>query len=202
MKDKKKIIGSIVIVFILGIFTIIGYVVSKPEEVTIKEDEIFVENTKSIDKSKEKRKKEIIVYVNGQVNNPGVYKLNENSRLQELIKMAGGYTSNADTCKLNLAKKLKDEDYIYIEKKSGDDSNKNNKGAETKSSIDTDGKIDLNSASKEELKTIPGIGNVTAEKIIDYRENEGEFKKFEDLKAIGRIGEKTIEKIKEKAEIR
>ncbi len=60
----------------------------------------------------------------------------------------------------------------------------------------------MNTASKEELKTIPGIGDVTAQKILDYREKQGTFKNFEDLKAIGRIGDKTIEKIKEKAEIR
>ncbi|EKX80183.1 comE operon protein 1 [Clostridium botulinum CFSAN001628] len=117
MKDKKKIIGSIIIVFILAVFTVIGYVLSKPEKANIKEEEIFVENVKSTKKENAKLEKEITVYVNGEVKNPGVYKLKDNSRVEELIKISGGYTSNADTCKLNLAKKLKDEDYIYIEKR-------------------------------------------------------------------------------------
>lgn len=117
MKDKKKIIGSIIIVFILAVFTVIGYVLSKPEKTNINEEEIFVENVKSTEKENSKSEKEITVYVNGEVKNPGVYKLNENSRVEELIKISGGYTNNADAGKLNLAKKLKDEDYIYIEKK-------------------------------------------------------------------------------------
>ncbi len=106
MKDKKKIIGSIIIVFILAVFTVIGYVLSKPEKANIKEEEIFVENVKST-KRKMQIRKEITVYVNGEVKNPGVYKLKDNSRVEELIKISGGYTSNADTCKLNLAKSLK-----------------------------------------------------------------------------------------------
>ncbi len=107
MKDKKKIIGSIIIVFILAVFTVIGYVLSKPEKANIKEEEIFVENVKSTKKENAKLEKEITVYVNGEVKNPGVYKLKDNSRVEELIKISGGYTSNADTCKLNLAKSLK-----------------------------------------------------------------------------------------------
>ncbi len=131
-----------------------------------------------------------------------MYKLKDNSRVEELIKISGGYTSNADTYKLNLAKKLKDEDYIYIGKKGENSRGTNDSGVSSNVGINTSGKVDLNSASKEELKTIPGIGDVTAQKIIDYREKQGTFKNFEDLKAIGRIGDKTIEKIKEKAEIR
>ncbi|MGO5065989.1 ComEA family DNA-binding protein [Clostridium sporogenes] len=202
MKDKKKIIGSIIIVFILAIFTVIGYALSKPEKANINEEEIFVENIKSTEKENKKSEKEITVYINGEVKNPGVYKLKDNSRVEELIKISGGYTSNADTYKLNLAKKLKDEDYIYIEKKGQNNGGTNNNAAPTNSAIDSNGKVDLNSASKEELKTIPGIGDVTAQKIIDHREKQGTFKNFEDLKAIGRIGDKTIERIKEKAEIR
>ncbi|EKO1912804.1 helix-hairpin-helix domain-containing protein [Clostridium botulinum] len=202
MKDKKKIIGSIIIVFILAVFTVIGYVLSKPEKTNINEEEIFVENVKSTEKENSKSEKEITVYVNGEVKNPGVYKLNENSRVEELIKISGGYSSNADKGKLNLAKKLKDEDYIYIEKKGENNGGTNNSAAPTNSGISAEGKVDLNTASKEELKTIPGIGDVTAQKILDYREKQGTFKNFEDLKAIGRIGDKTIEKIKEKAEIR
>ncbi|SUY60542.1 putative comE operon protein 1 [Clostridium sporogenes] len=202
MKNKKKIIGSIIIAFILAVFTVVGYVLSKPEKTNINEEEIFVENVKSTEKEISKSEKKITVYVNGEVKNPGVYKLNENSRVEELIKISGGYTSNADTCKLNLAKKLKDEDYIYIDKKGENNAGTNNSVAPTNSGISAEGKVDLNTASKEELKTIPGIGDVTAQKILDYREKQGTFKNFEDLKAIGRIGDKTIEKIKEKAEIR
>ena len=63
-------------------------------------------------------------------------------------------------------------------------------------------KININSATKEELKTIPGIGDVMAQKIIDYREQNGSFSSVEDLKNIDRIGDKTLEKIKDKVDIR
>lgn len=197
MKDKKKIIGSIIILFVLSIFVLVGYSISRPEKPMANEDEIFVENATVSEKNTSKNQKQITVYINGEVKKPGVYRLNENSRVEDLIKSSGGYTNNADSFKLNLAKKLKDEDYIYVDKKG---QNKVTSG--NNSSLSAEGKIDLNSASKEELKTIPGIGDVTAQKILDYREKNGNFKKFEDLKSIGRIGEKTIEKIKEKAEIR
>ncbi|WP_251861835.1 helix-hairpin-helix domain-containing protein [Clostridium sp. Marseille-Q2269] len=202
MKDKKKIIGSIIIVFILGVFVVIGYVLSKPEKASVNEEEIFVQDVKTPSKEESKSNKEITVYVNGEVKKPGVYKLDESSRVEDLIKISGGYTNNADTYKLNLAKKLKDEDYIYIEKKGENNIKGNKTEAQNNSEASSDGKIDLNHASKEELKTIPGIGDVTAQKILDYREKEGTFKSFEDLKSIGRIGDKTIEKIKEKADIR
>lgn len=195
MKSKKKIIGSIAVLCILSIFAMVGYFSSKPSKAP-KEEDIFVETTKD----KGKSSKEISVYINGEVHKPGVYKLKENDRVEDLINKAGGYTSNADTFKVNLAKKLKDEDYIYVTCKKNLKNNAEGKEVNTSAKIEGD-KININTASKEELKTIPGIGDVTAEKILDYREKNGAFSKIEDLKKIDRIGDKTLEKIKDKVDI-
>ncbi|GAA0747447.1 ComEA family DNA-binding protein [Clostridium oceanicum] len=199
MKENKKIIGSIVIIIILGVFSLIGYEISKPAKVS-KDDDIFIEKCDKNDKKKNSTN--IEVYINGEVNKPGVYKLRDDSRLQELINKAGGYTKNANVLKLNLAKKLKDEDYIFVENKDDKKKNNNSNNNISNSSQNLKEKIDVNSGSKEELKSIPGIGEVTAQKIIDYREEKGNFSKIEDLKKIDRIGEKTLEKIKDKAEVR
>lgn len=195
MRDRKKLIGSAVILIIFIIFLGVGYYISKPSK-ELNSKEVFNE-TASVES---KETKEITVYINGEVKSPGVYKLKNDSRLEELIKVSGGFSESADKTKLNLAKKLKDEDYIYVTKKLEGSANASDT-LHTNSSLQG-GKININTASKEELKTIPGIGDVTSQKIIDYREKNGGFSSIEDLKKIGRIGDKMIEKIKEKADIR
>ncbi len=195
MNRKKKIIGSIVILTIFTIFLITGYFISRPsKELTTKE--VFNETTAV----ESKQTKDMTIYINGEVKNPGVYKLKSESRIEDLVKVAGGFNETADKSKLNLAKKLKDEDYIFVDKKS--DKNVSAVGGNTNSNISQDGKVNINSASKEQLKTVSGIGDVTAQKIIEYREKSGAFNSVEDLKKVGRIGDKTLEKIKDKIEVR
>ncbi|MBV7273052.1 helix-hairpin-helix domain-containing protein [Clostridiaceae bacterium UIB06] len=198
MRDKKKIIGSIAILVIFIIFLSVGYYISKPSK-QFNSKEVFNETT-SVESKDVKDTKEITVYINGEIKNPGVYKLKNDSRLDELIKISGGFLESADKSKLNLAKKLKDEDYIYVEKKL--EGNPNGTANTHIGTSNQDAKININTASKDELKNIPGIGDVTAQKIIDYREKNSRFSSIEDLKKVGRIGDKTLEKIKEKADIR
>lgn len=199
MRNKKKIIGSVIILIIFAIFLGVGYYISKPSK-EFNSKEVFNETT-SIES---KDNKEITVYINGEVKNPGVYKIKNDSRIEELVKMSGGFTESADKFKLNLAKKLRDEDYIYVDKKVEGQANavSNSTQSSAGTSSTQGGKININSASKEQLKTIPGIGDVTAQKIIDYREKNGSFSTVEDLKKIDRMGEKTLDKIKDKIDVR
>lgn len=199
MRNKKKIIGSLIILIIFAIFLGVGYYISKPSK-EFNSKEVFNETT-SIES---KDNKEITVYINGEVKNPGVYKIKNDSRIEELVKMSGGFTEGADRFKLNLAKKLRDEDYIYVDKKVESQANAVSNSAQSSAgnSSAQGGKININSASKEQLKTIPGIGDVTAQKIIDYREKNGSFSTIEDLKKIDRMGEKTLDKIKDKIDVR
>lgn len=188
MKNSKKIVGSIIFLSIFIVFLIVGYFVKDKRSETDISD--MFQEVVTDEKHSEKT---IIVYVNGEVKNPGVYNLKENSRTEELIKISGGFTEKADRERLNLAKMLKDEDYIYVDTI---DSENKSEGKRK------DNKVNLNKASKEELKSIPGIGDVTAEKIINYRDENNRFNSLEEIKNIDRIGEKTFEKIKDKLDVR
>lgn len=208
MKKKEKIIGSIAIVIILILFLIMGYFITKPKHVQT--NDIFVDSSgqksQSSDKSGEVKDRDIEVEVKGEVRKPGVYILESGSRVKDAVDMAGGFTDSADTDSLILVKKLKDEDCIVIHKK-GENANAAASAASGgiisgNSSSQGDDQIDINTASLEELDKIPGVGPVTAQKIIDYREKNGPFKSIEDLKKVGRIGDKTLEKIKDKIVVR
>ncbi|QGU95521.1 competence protein [Clostridium bovifaecis] len=224
MEKKEKIIGSIIMVVICTIFLVVGYILSKPK--AYNNDDIFIKNSSSqnqykdsiiVDKSNGVEKnsnakeefKNIIVEIKGEVKNPNVYTMDYGSRVYDLVKKAGGFTAKADELSINCSMKLKDEDCIIIynkdEKERTPSPYVNNEGNRNESSINSNlssGKININTASKEELITLPGIGDVTAEKIVDYREKNGVFNSIEDLTKIDRIGEKTLDKFKDKIEVR
>ena len=199
---KKYKFNSIVLLITL-IFTIIYH---KPNEV----------------KADEQIKSTCFVDIKGSINNPGVYEVDCNKRVIDIINIAGGLTDNADTSILNLSKKVKDEMYIivysnddikeYKEKllpskeiikkveekiicpdNSNDACEKSNTSKKEETTIT--GKININSATKEELMTLTGIGESKADKIIEYRSNN-KFNSIEDIKNISGIGDSIIEKIK------
>lgn len=141
----------------------------------------------------------IWVDVGGAVKNPGVYTLEENARVFQAIEAAGGFTEEADTQYLNQAATVSDGEKILVYtreetqalKEQGvlsDQTAKGNGEAES-------GKVNINQASLEELQTIPGIGEVRAQAIIDYREETGGFGSIEDIQQVSGIKGKTFEKI-------
>ncbi|MDF2884678.1 MAG: DNA-binding protein [Clostridiaceae bacterium] len=194
MKQNKKLIGSVALLIIISIFFTVGYFINKAPQ-NYSDKDIFVE----ADKGEKNGEKYITVYINGEVKNPGVYNLKPDSRVNDLIKASGGLNDKADKSRLNLAKKLKDEDYILVD--SIVEENTVNESLSNVNNTKSNGKVNINKASKEELKTIPGIGDVTAQKIIDYRESNNGFSRVEDIKKIDRIGDKTFEKIKDKIDV-
>lgn len=198
MKDRKKLIGSILVAAAILVIIFISRGINKPQQ-EINEKDVFTES--SLTQSKEI--KDNTVYINGEVKNPGVYRLKDGSIMDNLIKAAGGLTENADMDRLkldlNLAQKLRDGDHIYINSKSDASIAPLNTSI---SSGQNGGKININRASAEELKTVPGIGDVTAKNIIDYREKHGGFSSIEEIKNIDRIGDKTFEKLKDKLDVR
>jgi competence protein ComEA len=141
---------------------------------------------------KEQKPVEIKVYVTGEVKNPGVYVMKEGERVIDAIEKAGGVLEEADLSNINLAQKVKDEQMIRVPKKG--------EKADTSSVSGIDGvkKVNINTATKEELQTLPGIGPVTAERIIEFRETKGLFKKIEDIMNVPRIGPKMFEQIKDR----
>jgi competence protein ComEA len=198
MKNKKRIIGSISLIVIFIFIAIFCFVFTASKKVP--ESDIFVDNNGiSTSGSTEKTtsdKTNITVEIKGEVNSPNVYILKFGSRIKDLISLAGGVLQDSDTSNINLAKKLKDEDYIFIPKKVD-----TNTIVQSKAKNASD-KIDINSATKEELDSISGIGPVTAEKIVTYREKNGPYSAVEDLKKIGGIGDKTLSKFIDKIEAR
>lgn len=148
------------------------------------------------------QREQVTVDVKGAVTKPGVYTLKASSRVTDAIKAAGGMTEGADAKSVNLAASLSDEEVIYVASKDenvsvvgqSDSGVASDKGGKTSQK---DGKINLNTATSEELQTISGIGAKRAEDIIAYRESHGGFQSVDDLKNVSGIGDKTLEKIRE-----
>ncbi len=127
----------------------------------------------------------IYVDIDGAVITPGVYGLIEGSRVIDAINLAGGLKEGAYTQKLNKARKLVDGEkiYIYLE------------GDVEIESIAESNLININTASADSLMSLPGIGQVYAQRIIDYRNNKA-FSSIEEIKNVEGIGDKTFEKLK------
>ncbi|MDR0957987.1 MAG: ComEA family DNA-binding protein [Clostridiales bacterium] len=147
----------------------------------------------------------IKVHILGAVKVPGVYELPEGSRIQDAVSVAGGFTYRADRTALNLSKQLTDEQQIKIPEI---DLSSNKEEKETPSpppdiivimtaevSIP---EININTADKELLTTLPGIGDAIAGYIIEYRETNGLFQNTEEIKNVPRIGDSIYNQIKDK----
>ena len=144
----------------------------------------------------------IYVYICGEVANPGVYELSEDSRIYEAVDAAGGFTENAARERINLASKVSDGMQITIYNKeeaaslpAGGTSAGKNSGQDQMSGSSS--LVNLNTATKEELMTLKGIGESKAEDIIRYREKSGGFKNIEDIMKISGIKESGFQKIKD-----
>ncbi len=137
---------------------------------------------------------DIYVDIGGCVKNPGVYKVDEGTRLFQLIERAGGLTEDADTDNINQAEAVYDGQKVMIYPKSEDVSNEYSYKYEVSQGLSD--KININRADSSELQEIPGVGPATAQKIIEYRDSIGRFKTIEELKNVSGIGDKTFEKLK------
>ena len=213
--DKDYIvIGIIIIAVIIFIVLNIGKVTEFNKEekenttinASIEESKNDIEE-KEIKENKEESKEMgtgIFVHIDGWIQNPGVYEIKENDRVNTIIEKAGGLKEGASIKSINLAARLSDGDKIYIpnreeEKQIETTEVKGNNTGTVK--ITKNSKININKASITELKQITGIGESTANKIIDYRDNVGKFKKIEDIKKVKGIGDSKYESIKDKITI-
>ena len=149
----------------------------------------------------------IYVDIGGEVKNPMLAELPEGSRVDDAIKAAGGLTDKADLTDINRAAFVEDGEKIYIPAIIDEDDISSSAGSaaltsggsETggQSSSYSGGKVNINTAGSDELQTLTGIGPVTAQKIIDYRTENGRFSSIEDIKNVFGIGDKTFEKFKD-----
>jgi competence protein ComEA len=214
---KREKIGLSVFAFIVLLAVSIMYFNNNSDKSVEVISKSIVEDTKnSIEGSKDKNqsemkesnekqesKKTIKVCILGEIKRPGVYTLYEDDRIEQLVQMAGGFTSVAQNSMINLAKKLKDEDLIRIP-------NKNDKSQTQLIGVDgIDGNsiesnqsentlININTATKEQLKELPRIGDAIAQRILDHRAQQGGFKKIENIMDVSGIGAKMFENLKNK----
>jgi len=140
----------------------------------------------------------ITSYVVGAVNKPDVYELPINSIVKDAIEKAGGPTEDADLVAINLARKVQDGEEIIVPAKQVFLSDSNDPGNSV-STVDTNtnGKININTASAKELEALPGIGEVKSNAIVQYRKDYGLFRDIRDIINVSGIGEKTFENIKD-----
>ena len=129
---------------------------------------------------------EIKVFVNGAVHRPGVYRVDPEERLEDVLALAGGLTRDADQSMVNPALRVNDEAHFFIP----------SLGEATPESAPTPGIININTATVEELQTLRGIGEQKAGDIVHYREENGLFSRVEDLLKVSGIGSKTLEDLR------
>lgn len=139
----------------------------------------------------------IYVYVCGAVHSPGVYELEGGARIYEAIVCAGGLRDDADKNYVNQAQILSDGEQIYIPTEEEAAQEHLLSKTEQVSDSATDGRIDLNTATKEELMTLSGIGESRAESILAYRQVHGMFQNIEELMNVDGIKEGIFQKIKD-----
>lgn len=142
--------------------------------------------------------KEIVVDIKGEVKTPGVYHMEEGSRIIDVIDKAGGLLDEAETTAVNFAQVLADQMVIYVPKVGEEIPTEHSVSQDNMNNADSDtAKIDINRAEKEALMTLNGIGNSKAENIISYREENGLFETIEDIKNVSGIGEATFNNLKD-----
>jgi competence protein ComEA len=198
----------LIIVFLIIVMSV--YFEGNTNEILVvdeNEDENIESENSKIDSETEK----VDVYIVGCVKNPGIINLNKGDLLNNAVEKAGGLTKDADLTKINMVFKIEENMMIKImsKKEIEESQDEESKGFEVTVDMgegveDSSGKGDSNSekvninvASIDEIKTLPGIGDVLANNIISYREQNGNFKDINELKNVNGIGDKKFEDIKD-----
>jgi competence protein ComEA len=140
----------------------------------------------------------LVVHVAGAVRRPGVYRFHDGERVADAVARAGGSTRNADLSALNLAAPLSDGVQVLVPAAAPVEAGGPPSGTEAGGSASpVGGKVHLSAASADELDELPGVGPVTAQKIVDWRTQHGPFRTLEDLDAIPGIGPARIEQLRD-----
>lgn len=198
------------IVIIIGILVIIlvGWKIHDSSNFET-EDESQIIDSNTQDSKTEDEEELVIVHVTGEVKKPGVVRVKEGSRVEDIVKAAGGLTENADISNINLAYVVEDGTKIripstddekqeeYITQSIGEGIIMQEESNNSRSSI-----VNINTASETELEELPGIGASIAGRIIEYRNKNGKFKSIEDIKNVTGIGDSKFEKIKESIRVK
>lgn len=203
LKQRKIVIIMIILVIILVGWKI--YDSSKFET----EDKSQIIDSNTQESKTEDEEELVIVHVTGEVKKPGVVRVKEGSRVEDIVKAAGGLTENADISNINLAYVVEDGTKIripstddekqeeYITQSIGEGIIMQEESNNSRGSI-----VNINTANETELEELPGIGASIAGRIIEYRNKNGKFKSIEDIKNVTGIGDSKFEKIKESIKVK
>lgn len=226
---RKQIMISLLLVVVLSISGVSLYKVNCNKKEKVEKEEVLLASKKTTKAKKVSDNKEEVddyyykVDIKGEVVNPGLYSVSDESRVSDVIALAGGLTEVGDTSVINLSKKVSDEMVIIIysreevrnfkvtkeeEKQVIENCQNGYEGVFNDACIDNSddslenigdstGNISINTATVEELQSLRGIGLEKAKKIVSYREENGEFKSIEDIKNVAGIGDSIFDKIKE-----
>ena len=188
---KGAVVGG-AILLLVGV----GGLLPKKEE-AVEESEAVV-TTVLAEKTEESMTLDAVIFVDikGAVKKPGVYQMKAGDRVKDAIDAAGGLTAEADSQKVNLAQRVEDQMVIVVPKV-GEEAEAIPAGVTSKETS-KEGKVNINTATVEELKTLKGVGEKKAEAIIEYRKKNGSFKTKEDLMKVRGIGKKLFESFEER----
>ena len=188
---KAAVIGGVILLLVGA-----GGLFSKKEEAV--EELAVVETTVLAEKTEVSTTQETVIFVDikGAVKNPGVYQMKSGDRVKDALDAAGGLTDEADSQKVNLAQRVEDQMVIVVPKV-GEEATEIPAGATSKEAT-KEGKVNINTATVEELKTLKGVGEKKAEAIIEYRKKNGSFQTKEDLMKVRGIGKKLFESFQER----
>ena len=197
---ENKVKKQIILLGIVVLMMLVGCMGCKQQSYLETQSDLQEEHTKSADTTEEKKQQteqvtEIYVQIDGAVKKPGVYTFSEESRVYELIEAAGGLLPEAYDLGINQAKRLADGEKIYVYTKEEIENGAGTTDTQNPKGQTDDGKININTASVEELMTLSGIGETRAKDIIAYRNAHGAFSLPEDLKNVSGIGDSTYNKI-------
>ena len=186
-----------VIAVVLLLLVAVGGLLPKKEE-AVEEIEAVV-TTVLAEKTEVSTTQETVIFVDikGAVKNPGVYQMKVGDRVKDALDAAGGLTAEADSQKVNLAQRVEDQMVIVVPKVGEEGAAAIPAGATSKEAT-KEGKVNINTATVEELKTLKGVGEKKAEAIIEYRKKNGSFKTKEDLMKVRGIGKKLFDSFQER----
>lgn len=197
------------IVFVIGYYLYTATSNESYEQLDIISEEKEDLNKENVENEQEEI---IVVHIAGEVKKPGIVKIKEGARIADIIEEAGGLTEKANITNINLAYIIEDGQKItipskeqkivaeqeeYIQTENGEGIINEEQGTSSKNQV-----VNINKATKEELQTLQGIGESTAEKIITYRKENGNFKQIEDIKNVPGIGDAKYQNIKDKISVK
>ena len=209
----KVLVITLLLFLYMGSFIYISTKIIKTEKGSENETNVLAKEDLKEETNTETSVKEIVVDVKGSVKKPGVYKIKENSRVTDAIDAAGGLSKNANTRFINLSKLLSDGDVVVIySNEEIEDAKKEDKivvetpciceevkndACYKEETTNTNRKININTATINELMTLTGIGESKAKLIIEYRTQNGNFKDIKDIMKVKGISETLFSKFKE-----